>query len=102
MWSMTPPDELEHRFTLLTAATRYDALRTRDALASAEEGGQVSPPVPSAHPARQLPSKSPRYASANRTAAGSAVTGRGDLQPSGGSVKRQPPRARSRALQEAV
>lgn len=36
------------------------------------------------------------------SAAGSAVTGRGDLQPSGGSVKRQPPRATSRALQEAA
>jgi putative transposase len=36
------------------------------------------------------------------SAAGSAVTGRGDLQPSGGSVKRQPPRARSRALRDAA
>jgi hypothetical protein len=32
---MTTPDELEARFTLLTAAARYDELRTRDALARA-------------------------------------------------------------------
>jgi hypothetical protein len=31
---MATPDELERQFTLLTAAARYDALRTRDALAS--------------------------------------------------------------------
>lgn len=30
---MATPDDLERRFTLLTAAARYDALRTRDALA---------------------------------------------------------------------
>jgi hypothetical protein len=30
---MTTPDALEARFTLLTAAARYDALRVRDALA---------------------------------------------------------------------
>ncbi|MFY1690128.1 hypothetical protein [Plantactinospora sp. WMMB782] len=30
---MTTPDELEQRFTLLTAAARYDQLRLRDALA---------------------------------------------------------------------
>ena len=36
------------------------------------------------------------------SAAGSAVTGRGDLQPLGGSVKRQPPRARSRTRHEAA
>ena len=34
---MVTPDELEGRFTLLTAATRYDELRIREALASAEE-----------------------------------------------------------------
>jgi hypothetical protein len=32
---MTTPDALEGRFTLLTAAARYDTLRTRDALADA-------------------------------------------------------------------
>ncbi|MDW5330507.1 hypothetical protein [Plantactinospora sp. KLBMP9567] len=32
---MTTPDELEQRFTLLTAAARYDQLRLRDALAPA-------------------------------------------------------------------
>ncbi|GAB3148370.1 hypothetical protein GCM10027290_32990 [Micromonospora sonneratiae] len=30
---MTTPDELERRFTLLTAVARYDELRMRDALA---------------------------------------------------------------------
>ena len=30
---MSTPDELEKRHTLLTAASRYDALRTRDTLA---------------------------------------------------------------------
>jgi hypothetical protein len=30
---MSTPDDLESRFTLLTAAARYDELRTRDALA---------------------------------------------------------------------
>ncbi|HZB31061.1 MAG TPA: hypothetical protein VE465_12930 [Streptosporangiaceae bacterium] len=30
---MTTPDAIEARFTLLTAAARYDALRTREALA---------------------------------------------------------------------
>jgi hypothetical protein len=33
---MTTPDALEARFTLLTAAARYDALRTREALAGAD------------------------------------------------------------------
>ncbi|MDP9844092.1 hypothetical protein [Streptosporangium lutulentum] len=32
---MSTPDDLEGRFTLLTAVARYDRLRTRDALASA-------------------------------------------------------------------
>ncbi|GIG85990.1 hypothetical protein [Plantactinospora endophytica] len=32
---MSTPDELEQRFTLLTAAARYDQLRLRDALAPA-------------------------------------------------------------------
>lgn len=31
---MSTPDDLEHQFTLVTAAARYDALRTRDALAA--------------------------------------------------------------------
>ncbi|MEV6866039.1 hypothetical protein AB0M44_34225 [Streptosporangium subroseum] len=56
---MTTPDELEHRFTLLTAATRYDALRTRDALASAEEDAtdrgdhRLVPADPDAEPLRR-------------------------------------------------
>ncbi|GAA2992050.1 hypothetical protein [Streptosporangium longisporum] len=36
---MTTPDDLEQRFTLLGAATRYDTLRTRDALATPPEEG---------------------------------------------------------------
>ncbi|MET9257552.1 hypothetical protein [Streptomyces sp. NPDC003717] len=31
---MSTPDDLERQFTLLTAVARYDALRTRDALAT--------------------------------------------------------------------
>jgi hypothetical protein len=56
---MTTPDELEHRFTFLTAATRYDALRTRDALASAEEDAadrgdhRLVPADPDAEPLRR-------------------------------------------------
>src|SRR3954469_373063 len=56
---MTTPDELEHQFTLLTAATRYDALRTRDALASAEEDAadrgdhRLVPADPDAEPLRR-------------------------------------------------
>ncbi|MDL4773186.1 MULTISPECIES: hypothetical protein [Thermomonosporaceae] len=37
------PDELERRFTLLTAAARYDTLRLRDALASADGGDESEP-----------------------------------------------------------
>lgn len=35
---MTTPDELERAFTLMTAAARYDALRTRDSLAFGDDG----------------------------------------------------------------
>lgn len=47
---MSTPDELERQFTLLTAAARYDALRTRDALASPadEEDSRLAPPDPDA------------------------------------------------------
>jgi hypothetical protein len=41
---MTTPDALEARYTLLTAAARHDALRTRDALAGGvfdEPAGEV-------------------------------------------------------------
>jgi len=34
---MAIPDDLEYQFTLLTAAARYDQLRSRDALASTAE-----------------------------------------------------------------
>ncbi|MFG1879237.1 hypothetical protein ACGFIV_30775 [Sphaerisporangium sp. NPDC049003] len=49
---MTTPDELERRFTLLTAAARYDALRVRDALASPvdEDDPALAPPDPDATP----------------------------------------------------
>jgi hypothetical protein len=41
---MTTPGDLEHRFTLLTAAARYDELRTRDALApAADDAGDEDP-----------------------------------------------------------
>ncbi|HSK97795.1 MAG TPA: hypothetical protein VK891_14330 [Euzebyales bacterium] len=45
---MSTPDDLEARFTLLTAAARYDELRTRDALAPPtdghpDEGRQATP-----------------------------------------------------------
>jgi hypothetical protein len=41
---MTTPDALEARFTLLTAAARYDALRTREALADTDtDTGDVRP-----------------------------------------------------------
>jgi hypothetical protein len=45
---VTTPDELERRFTLLTAAARYDALRTRDALASPaeEDDPELATPFP--------------------------------------------------------
>ncbi|MEO3783792.1 hypothetical protein ABGB12_10700 [Actinocorallia sp. B10E7] len=38
---MATPDELENRFTLLTAVARYDELRTRDSLASMTEDGDA-------------------------------------------------------------
>jgi hypothetical protein len=43
---MTTPDEMERRFTLLTATARYDQLRTRDALAPPieDEDGDGGPP----------------------------------------------------------
>jgi hypothetical protein len=47
---MTSPDELDGRFTLLTAAARYDELRVREALASAAMGAadeDDSRPAPS-------------------------------------------------------
>ncbi|WP_405147712.1 hypothetical protein OG589_08595 [Sphaerisporangium sp. NBC_01403] len=48
---MSDPDELEHRFTLLTAVARYDALRARDALASpADEDDLALAPDPGAQP----------------------------------------------------
>ncbi|MER6171873.1 hypothetical protein [Streptosporangium sp. NPDC001681] len=49
---MSTPDELERRFTLLTAAARYDALRTRDALAAPadEDDPALTPPDPDAEP----------------------------------------------------
>jgi hypothetical protein len=46
---MDTPDALERQFTLLTAATRYDELRTRDSLAaSAEEVYGSAGPGPTA------------------------------------------------------
>jgi hypothetical protein len=47
---MVTPEHLEHEFTLLTAAARYDDLRARDALASAadysrDEGGSWPGPA---------------------------------------------------------
>ncbi|GAA3072514.1 hypothetical protein [Streptosporangium carneum] len=49
---MSTPDELEGRFTLLTAAARYDALRVRDALALPidEDDSALTPPDPDAEP----------------------------------------------------
>ncbi|MER5324884.1 hypothetical protein [Streptosporangium roseum] len=49
---MSTPDELERRFTLLTAVARYDALRARDALASPadEDDSPLTPPDPGAEP----------------------------------------------------
>jgi hypothetical protein len=40
---MVTPDELESRFTLLTAAARYDELRVREALASAADDDTGGP-----------------------------------------------------------
>ncbi|GAA0411826.1 hypothetical protein Acor_15790 [Acrocarpospora corrugata] len=48
---MSTPDDLERRFTLLTAAARYDALRTREALASPpDEDDADAAPDPDAAP----------------------------------------------------
>ncbi|MEV7806023.1 hypothetical protein AB0O28_24050 [Microbispora sp. NPDC088329] len=41
---MSNPDDLERRFTLLTAAARYDALRTQEALAPPEEEDEAGSP----------------------------------------------------------
>lgn len=41
---MSTPDELERRFTLPGAVARYDALRTRDALASPADEDDTEPP----------------------------------------------------------
>ncbi|MDH2426137.1 hypothetical protein [Sphaerisporangium sp. TRM90804] len=43
---MVTPDDLEKRFTLLTAVGRYDTLRTRDALASAAAQEDLGPGMP--------------------------------------------------------
>ncbi|WP_248958718.1 hypothetical protein [Sphaerisporangium perillae] len=57
---MVTPDGLEARFTLLTAAARYDALRTRDALASPAFGSpgypedDAGPPAPPLTPEEAL------------------------------------------------
>ncbi|GHE26404.1 hypothetical protein GCM10017673_30230 [Streptosporangium violaceochromogenes] len=42
---MFTPDDLEHRFTLLTAVARYDTLRTREALAAPAEEDDSGPPA---------------------------------------------------------
>lgn len=41
---MSTPDELERRYTLPGAVARYDALRTRDALASPADEDGAAPP----------------------------------------------------------
>ncbi len=43
---MSTPEELERQFTLLAATARYDALRTRDALASPAEDEDSRPLFP--------------------------------------------------------
>ncbi|WP_220183245.1 hypothetical protein [Sphaerisporangium album] len=45
---MATPDDLEKRFTLLTATARYDNLRAREALASwaRDESGEADPYAP--------------------------------------------------------
>ncbi|MGW4642907.1 hypothetical protein ACWEN6_30625 [Sphaerisporangium sp. NPDC004334] len=43
---MSTPDDLERHFTLLTAVARYEALRTRDALAAADDDDGVTDAVP--------------------------------------------------------
>ncbi|GII81403.1 hypothetical protein Sru01_63850 [Sphaerisporangium rufum] len=48
---MFTPDDLERQFTLLSAAARHDALRTREALAApAEEDDPASPPMDDTRP----------------------------------------------------
>jgi hypothetical protein len=49
---MSSPDDLERRLTLLTAVARYDALRTRDALAEPqdEDDAAIVPLDPEAAP----------------------------------------------------
>jgi hypothetical protein len=52
---MTTPDSLEHKFTLRTAAARYDKLRSRDVLApGADRATHEDPPLdPHAVPLRK-------------------------------------------------
>ncbi|MEU3164088.1 hypothetical protein [Streptosporangium sp. NPDC006930] len=49
---MATPEDLERRFTLLTATVRYDALRTREALAAPadEDDSELAPLDPGAEP----------------------------------------------------
>ncbi|GAA2088003.1 hypothetical protein [Actinomadura alba] len=49
---MSTPDEIEGRFTLLTAAARYDKLRARDSLATPVDDDDLplTPPDPDAVP----------------------------------------------------
>lgn len=42
---MTTPDDLERHFTLPTAVARYEALRTRDALAAPDDPGDGAAPL---------------------------------------------------------
>ncbi|MEW1720719.1 hypothetical protein [Streptomyces sp. NPDC093109] len=55
---MPTPDDLERQYTLLTAVSRYDALRTRDALATPygadEDEGAAGDATPTAPPAAPL------------------------------------------------
>ncbi|UUU23244.1 hypothetical protein [Streptomyces sp. DSM 40750] len=46
----TTPDDLDDRFTLLTAVARYDALRTRETLAAPEEEAGEGPGDPESAP----------------------------------------------------
>jgi hypothetical protein len=49
---MTTPQDLERQFTLVTATTRYDELRTRDAIAPASDS--TTEPKPTLGPGGQL------------------------------------------------
>jgi hypothetical protein len=49
---MTTPQDLERQFTLVTATTRYDELRTRDAIAPASD--LTTEPEPTLGPGGQL------------------------------------------------